>query len=70
MTKSYDKEFDEKQELVSTTKSYLLMAMIAVVSIVWGANTSLPAPFYPKMAEEKGATPSQVTRFSTNIENI
>ena len=45
------------------------MAMIAVVSIVWGANTSLPAPFYPKMAEEKGATPSQVTRFSTNIEN-
>ena len=69
MTKSYDKEFDEKQELVSTSKNYLLMAMIAVVSIVWGANTSLPAPFYPKMAEEKGATPSQVTRFSTNIEN-
>ena len=65
MTKSYDKEFDEKQELVSTSKNYLLMAMIAVVCIVWGANTSLPAPFYPKMAEEKGATPSQVIRFST-----
>ena len=62
MTKSSDKEFDEKQELVSTTKSYLLMAMIAVVNIVWGANTSLPAPFYPKIAEEKGATPTQVNR--------
>ena len=70
MTKSYNKEFCEKQELVSVKKSYFSMAMIAVVNIVWGANTSLPAPFYPKLAEEKGATPSQVTRFSTNIENI
>ena len=62
MTKSYHKASEEKQELLSTTKSYLLMVMIAVVNIVWGANTSLPAPFYPKIAEEKGATPSQVTR--------
>ena len=62
MTKSHHKASDEKQELVSVKKSYFLMAMIAIVNIVWGANTSLPAPFYPKIAEEKGATPTQVIR--------
>jgi hypothetical protein len=29
--------------------------------IVWGLMVSILPPFYPKEAEKKGATPSQVT---------
>ena len=30
--------------------------------LVWGVMFSIQPPFYPKEAEAKGATPSQVTR--------
>ena len=42
--------------------------------LVWGVMFSIQPPFYPKEAEAKGATPSQVTREIilhevTNIKN-
>ena len=61
MTKNDDQEVaDENKINMSTIQKYLLMVLIVIGNISWGINTSLLAPFYPKVAEEKGATPSQV----------
>ena len=61
MTKNDDQEeVDENATNISTIQKYLLMVLIAIANISCGINTSLLAPFYPKVAEEKGATPSQV----------
>ena len=61
MTENEDQEMvKENQTNMSTIHKYLLMVLIVIANITWGINISLLAPFYPKVAEEKGATPSQV----------
>ena len=61
MTENKDQEMvNENQTNKSTIHKYFLMVLIVIANITWGVNTSLLAPFYPKVAEEKGATPSQV----------
>ena len=41
-------------------RTTLLFTVGGTATIVWGALISLQPPFYPTLAEIKGATPSQV----------
>ena len=42
------------------SRTALLFTVGGTAAIVWGALISLQPPFYPTLAEIKGATPSQV----------
>ena len=68
MTKTIHPESDQNQ--LPRKKKFLLIVLIVVADINWGANTQLPAPFYPKLAEKRGASPSQVERKLNYIQNV
>ena len=68
MTKTIHPESDQNQ--LPRKKKCLLIVLIVVADINWGANTQLPAPFYPKLAEKRGASPSQVERKLNYIQNV
>ena len=55
---------EDRKIVISTTKKLLLAGLLVVAYLVWGSLISLLPPFYPSEAEKKGATPSQVLRYS------
>ena len=59
MSKS-ESEDDGRRPRLSQSRTVLLISICGTAYVVWGALISLQPPFYPTVAETKGATPSQV----------
>ena len=53
---------EENRAIMSGKKKLVLIVLLVIAYLVWGSIISLQPPFYPKEAEAKGATPSQVCR--------
>ena len=51
---------NETTSRLSRSRTVLLISICGTAYVVWGALISLQPPFYPTVAESKGATPSQV----------
>ena len=51
---------EENRAIMSGKKKLVLIVLLVIAYLVWGSIISLQPPFYPKEAEAKGATPSQV----------
>ena len=52
---------------MTRSKSILLAGSIAIVYICWGLAMSLQAPLFPREAERKGATASEVCEFRVQL---
>ena len=53
---------NDEENIMSAKKKVVLIVLLVIAYLVWGSIISLQPPFYPKEAEAKGVTPSQVCR--------
>ena len=51
---------EQNGAIVSAQKKLVLIILLVIAYLVWGSMISILPPVYPKEAEAKGATPSQV----------
>ena len=57
---------NEASANMTRSKSILLAGSIVIVYICWGLAMSLQAPLFPREAERKGATASEVSEIEAN----
>ena len=46
--------------LMTRKRKVVMATMVGIAYVLWGCNISIQPPIYPREAERKGATPSQV----------
>ena len=61
---------NEASEHMTRSRSILLAVSVVIVYICWGLAMSIQAPLFPREAEKKGATASEVSEIKANYTSV